>query len=250
MKIKKELYIQASLIFIFIFSLSCPAQINPVYKIMKQRGWYAPVGAFHGKLTFAQMDTELLSSMGYNDTAVANLKKIEVDLLGLHGRQKWTDKVFAALSDCIVIGTVEKIEHPFGERSWFHTVAYVQVEEFLRNDYNLSKGLIPILIVPGPAGTRFTVIANGEDTLGIGDHVLLYLDASGLIVFASENHMNELYNYLVNDSKIQFEKIAMFNIIGEKAFSHSNVRDLEGLRLDIKEVLNAVHVKLKTDKKK
>ena len=241
MKTKNEIFITFTFLFALFFSLACPAQINPVYKIMKQRGWYAPVGAFQGKLTFAQMDTELLSSMGYNDTAVANLKKIGVDLLGLHGGQKWTDKVFAALSDCIIIGTVTRLEYPFKENSWFHTTAYVQVEEYLKNDYNLPETQIPVLIKSGPTGTGSYIMANGEDTLAIGEHVLLYLSATGLIVFASENHMNELYNYLVNDSKIQFEKIDMFDIIDEKAFSHRTVRNMEDLRQDIKDVLKAVN---------
>ncbi len=249
MKIKIKLYIQSSLLFIFIYSFSCHAQINPVYKIMKQRGWYAPVGAFHGKLTFAQLDTELLSSLGYNDTAVTNLKTIGVDLLGLHGAQKRTDKVYAALSDCIIIGTVTRVEYPFKERSWFHTIAYVQVEEYLRNDYNLPKTQIPVLIESGPTGAGSYVIANGEDTLAIGEHVLLYLSATGLVLLASENHMNELYNYLVNDSKIQFEKIAMFDLIDDKAFSHSTVRNLTDLRQDIKDVLKAVNREILKNKR-
>ena len=242
MKKKNKIIIIFTFLCALFFSFTCRAQINPVYKIMKQRGWYAPVGAFQGKLTFAQMDTELLSSMGYNDTAAANLKKIGVDLFGFHtGRQHWTDKAFAALSDCIIIGMVTRIEHPFKEKSWFHTIAYVQVEEYLRNDYNLPKTQIPVLIMSGQAGKGLYAIANEEDTLTIGEQVLLYLSATGLIVFASENHMNELYNYLVNDSKIQFEKIAMFDIIDEKAFSHRTVRNMEDLRQDIKDVLKAVN---------
>ncbi len=246
MKNKKVIFIDITFLFALVFLMTCQAQINPVYKIMKQRGWYAPVGAFHGKLTIAQMHTELLSSLGYNDTALANLEKIGVNLLGLHtNRKKSKDKTIAALSDCIIIGTVTRVEYPFKENSWFHTIAYVQVEEYLRNDYNLPKTQIPVLIMSGQAGKDLYAIANGEDTLAIGEHVLLYLSAAELIVMASENHMSELYNYLVNDSKIQFEKIAMFDIIDEKAFSYSTVRNLEDLRQDIKEVLKAVNREVK-----
>lgn len=242
MKNIKVIIINITFLLTLVLSVTCRAQINPVYKIMLQRGWYAQAGAFHGKLTFDQMDTELLSSMGYNETAAANLKKIGVDLFGFHtGRQQCTDKALAALSDCIIIGTVNRVEHPFKGSNWFHTIAYVQVEEYLRNDYDLPKIQIPILIQSGQTDKGLYSIANGEDTLAIGEHVLLYLSAAGLIVFASENHLNKLYNYLVDDSEIQFQKIGMFDIIDGKAFSYSTVRNLEDLKQDIKDVLKAVN---------
>ena len=71
--------------------------------------------------------------------------------------------------------------------------------------------------------------------------------SSGVSIVQGDNYYTRdfgyygTYFYLVNDSKIQFEKIAMFDIIDEKAFSHRTVRNMEDLRQDIKDVLKAVN---------
>jgi len=232
------------LLILILPSLVLNAQINPVYKIMKQRGWVSPIEKNLGKLTPDQYEKEALISMGYDDTLVTKLKEIGVDLLELHKRQGlWNDKVFATLSDCIIIGTVEKIEHPFGAHSWFHTVAYVRVKNYLRNDYNLPKMQIPIFIVSGPNGQGETATLSGENTLDLGEHVLLYLSASGLISFASDNHIPDLYKKLINDSRINFEMVAKYDLKDGELIGKQRVGNLAKVKRDIEKVVSIINKK-------
>ena len=148
MKLKLLIKLTVTLVFLIssIFTIA-KAQINPVYKIMKQRGWTPLSVNEKTKLTHEQTDKAFLNSMGYNETIVSNLKKIGIDFKILHWMYgHLNDKIYAAISDCIVIGTVERKEYPLKEKAWFHTIAYVQIEEFLRNDYNISASQIPIMI--------------------------------------------------------------------------------------------------------
>jgi len=201
-----------------------------------------------GKLTPHQYQAEALISMGYNDTTVTKLQKVGADLLALYKpAAHWNEKVFASLSDCIIIGTVSHIEHPFGEKSWFHTVAYVRVEEFLRNDYNLPKIQIPVLLVSGPTGTGQTEIEIGEDTLGIGEHVLLFLSANELIDIACNNNMRDWYNQLINDSTVKFSIVAKYDIKAGKVISRNRERNLTDIRSDIKKVLTTVEHNMSTN---
>ena len=80
----------------------------------------------------------------------------------------------------------------------YHTIAYVDAEYFLRNDYNVSKYRIPIMIESGPNYTRVP-----DDTLGLGNHVLLFLSSSSLINFA-HHFLQDYYNQLINDSTVRF----------------------------------------------
>ncbi len=232
----------AFILMTLIFS-TAEAQINPVYKIMRQRGWSSHIENGKTKLSSSQLNEESLISMGYNDTIITNLQKIGVDLLSLQKASvPWNAKILAAISDCIIIGKVSKIEHPEGLQ-WFHSVAYVQVEKFLRNDYNIHLGQLPIMIVSSP--TRTLV---GEDTLGIGEHGLLFLSANSLIRFAANNDLHNLFNKLINDSKINFEIIAKFDISSGKVISHNRAKDLANVSDDIKTVLTTIHRNLSINK--
>jgi hypothetical protein len=238
-------------IFIFVFSLlellsfvSITAQTNPTFQRMLQNGWEPPFANGFRRLTPAEVDSSFLKSMGYNDSTVANCRKNGIDLVGRWKKSVvWDEKTSAAMSDCIVIGKVSRIEHPFGAKSWFQTVAYVQVEEFLRNDYQLPKGLIQIMIVSGPTKTLL-----GEDTLSIGEHVLLFLSASSLITFAANNNITDLYNQLINDSAVKFEILAKYDIRAGKMFSQTRERDSTTVRSEITSVLNLVHRAKPTNK--
>ena len=226
------------------------AQINPVYQKMMQNGWRYPFGDGFRKLTASEVDTEFCRSMGYDDTTVANLKKMGVNVME---RWKpsvvWDEKAWAALSDCIVIGTVLRIEHPFARNFWYHTVAYVQVEEFLRNDYGLPKGQVAVLEVSGPTGQPGESVEQiGEDTLSIGEHVLLFLSASSLITFAANNNLHDLYNYLINDSTIRFRMLAKYDIRSGQVFSKRGKRTLSDAENEINKVLKTAHRSLSTDK--
>ncbi len=219
--------------------------MNPVYKIMKQRGWISPIENNLGKLTSDQLAKGMVTSMGYNDTTLLLLKKDGVNMLELN-KQKlpWNDKILAAISDCIIIGTIAKIEYPFGgAHSWFHTVAYVQVEKYLRNDYNLPIMQIPIFIASGPNGKGEEVRVIGEETLDLGEHVLLYLSASELISFASDNHDTDLYKKLINDSRINFEMMGKYDIQDGELIGKQRVGNLANVKSEIEKVVTIINRK-------
>jgi hypothetical protein len=188
------------------------------------------------------MDKEFLSSFGYNDTIISNLKKIGVDfalLRSIYGHSN--DKIFAALSDCIVIGTVERKEYPLKEDDFFHTIAYIKVEEFLRNDYNLSKSEIPVMVRSGPTFSKLIMMQEGEDTLRIGENVLVFLSAHSLIMFAYNNQMDKLYEELLNDPIIRFKIVAKYNLEDGKVIGRNSVKDLTNVKDDINTILKAIH---------
>ncbi|MCL5020188.1 MAG: hypothetical protein M1339_00685 [Bacteroidetes bacterium] len=240
--IRKSLTV-SFLIFLGI-SVGC-AQTNPVYRRMVQNGWKYPFGNGFRKLTPAQLDAEACTCMGYDDSTVANRKKIGVNVKERWKSMNWDNKMWTALSDCIVIGTVSRIEHPSWPRPWFHTVAYVQVDEFPRNDYGLPVGEVAVLEVSGPTGQGTARVTRiGEDTLSVGDHVLLFLSASGLITFASDNNMHALYSHLINDPKTWFELLARYDMKAGEAFSKTrrgSVASLSDIQDEIDTVLKTIH---------
>jgi len=227
------------------------AQVNPVYQRMIQNGWKYPFENGFRKPTPPELDSESCKTMGYTDSTVANLKEMGVDLLERWKIRPWDEKMWTALSDCIVIGTVSKIEHPSWPIPWYHTVAYVQVEEFLRNDYGLPKAQVAVLEVSGPTGRpgeRVTRI--GEDTLNIGEHVLLFLSGSGLITTAALNSQQNLYNYLINDSNVWFEMLARYDIQSDQLLSkrEKQILSLSQMRNEIGRVLSVIHRTVPVDK--
>lgn len=231
-------------VFLTLLSFSnVRAQVNPVYKRMVQNGWSYPFRNGFRKLTPPEIDSQFCKSMGYNDSSVSNLHKVGVEVVGRwKGHVEWNKKAWAALSDCIVIGTVTKIEHPFPRHFWFHTVAYVQVDDFLRNDYGLPKGQLAILEVSGPTGKpgeRVNLL--GEKTLNVGQHDLLFLSASSLILFAADNNMHDLYKYLINDSTIKFQLLAKYNVESNEIISKGRKQTLNSLMDSIQSVLDAIH---------
>lgn len=212
-------------------------QNNPVYKKMQN----SKISAYKGRLQkmgFNIYQSELLSSLGYDDTTITNLKKnYNIDLLkAVKTAGPRNLNTLALTSDCIVIGTVKKVE-PTGWDSWFQTTAYVQVDEYLLNDYKLPKNQIPIEISSTP--TRRVI---GEETLKVGEHVLLFLNASSLINFAFDNHEINFYNKLVNDSTVRFELLGKYNIgTNNMAIRHKNNDKLN--LSEIREKINSVLVK-------
>ncbi len=219
------------------------AQVNPVYQRMLKNGWKYPFENGFRKLTPPEVDSEFCRSMGYDDSTVANLKRIGVDVAGRWKRHVvWDKKAWAALSDCIVVGTVSKVEHPFPRSFWFHTVAYVQVDQFLRNDYGLPKEEVPVLEISGPTGRPGEQIdLIGEDTLRIGEHVLLFLSASSLILFAADNNMHDLYNYLINDSTISFQMLAKYDIKSGEVLTNTKKESLRTVTDSISSIVNVIN---------
>lgn len=217
------------------------AQVNPVYKIMRQRGWTPLTKNNQTKLTGAQMRKNTLISMGYNDSTISNLKKIGVDLLNPKTRYYLGNiKALTASSDCIIIGTVVRKKYPLTENIFFHTIAYVQVEEFLKNDYKLSPDQIPLMIRSGPMYNGNKMVQEGEDTLRIGEHVLLFLSANLLILNANNNKMYDLFNQLINDPIVRFEIFRKYNLKDRKIIGRSGVKSLSDVKEDINKVIKVI----------
>lgn len=186
--------------FIFLIANIAVAQVNPAFQRMKKNR-EAVAQSQKESLTVQKPDMAL-ASYGIDNCTIKKFKELtNIDLAQWRELQPWSESVKTALSDCIIIGTVERVEHPEYNatiRSAFETVAYVNVKEYLRNDYNLPKGLIPIWI---KSGNRSRII--DEDTLGVGENVLLFLSAIGLIGYAESNEP-ALYDTLINDETINF----------------------------------------------
>ena len=234
-------YCAVLLLTLFIFS-TLDAQVNPVYKVMIERGWIPSSISEKIKLTHEQMDKDFTIIMGYNDTTISNLKKIGIDFALLHimyGRLN--EKIIAALSDCIVIGTVERKEYPLKEDDFFHTIAYIKVEEFLRNDYNISKSEIAVVIRSGPTSSGEIMMQVGEDTLKIGENVLLFLNANELIYESKVNNQHKLYNQLINNPVIRFGVRGKYNLEDGRVIGRNSVNDLTDVRDDITTVLKAIY---------
>jgi hypothetical protein len=231
-----------ALLLTFLIFSTVEAQVNPVYKIMRQRGWVPQSSNDKIKLTPDQVNEKFLISMGYNDTIVSHLKKIGVDLLKLNTvRRPWNEKILTAISDCIVIGTVASKEYPLVKSASFHTIAHIQVEEFLRNDYDLPKSQVLVMIESGPTGVPGERdILFGEDTLKIGEHILLFLSANGLIQMANYSHMYKLYDQLINDPIIRFKINAKYDMKNEKITGRNGVKNLADVRDDINTVMKII----------
>lgn len=241
--VSRNYLVKSFLIFITLFSLLSEAQVNKAYKTMlNNKNSKSEEGLM--KMGADKYLASALASYGYNDTTIIRLRGIGVDLLNIKYHLPWNVKIWTALSDCIIIGTVSKIEHPFKENFWYHTLVFVKVEKFLRNDYNLPIGEIPILQVSGwtDSGKKYT--KYGEDTLGIGEHVLLFLSASAVFEFAKNNHLNDLYNQLVNDKNIKFRVEAKYLIENGNVVRKDRVRSIAEVTNDIDTVLNVINRKI------
>jgi hypothetical protein len=211
------------------------AQKNVVYKTM-QRYKGTDSKSRLMRMGVDKFMAESLVDLGYDDSTIVKLRTIGVDLPGLSSKEgKLDEKEKGALSDCIVIGTVARIEHPKGNIP-YQTIAFVDAEEFLRNDYHVSKSQIPVMIVSGPTRTMIP-----EDTLGLGEHVVLFLSARSLIVFAHHN-LPAYYSQLINDSTIGFRILGegKYRIESGKVFRGGYQKSLTQVKDEIKTVLKVL----------
>ncbi|HLP60381.1 MAG TPA: hypothetical protein VK186_16185, partial [Candidatus Deferrimicrobium sp.] len=149
--------------------MTVAAQINPVYQeLQKNRKG-------HSKTKFGENQhkakIDFMIDMGYDDSTAVRLKKINIDVNDLRTKMQLNEKEKVVFSDCIVIGTVVKIEHPVDTpraKIEYATIASVKPEEFLRNDYHLGQAEIPVIIISGPIGNGLEIIEAGEETLQLG----------------------------------------------------------------------------------
>lgn len=232
------------LIFSFLTLLSyssARAQVNPVYKRMVQNGWSYPYKNGLKRLTGAKLDSEFLKSMGYSPTMVSKLKRAGITVVGFRKkRPTWDSKEWTALSDCIVIGTVSKIEHPSWARPFYNSVVYVRVDSFLRNDYGLAKEQVAVMQVSGPQGNGQVALDLSEPHWTVGEHVLLFLNASQLITYAANNNMHKLYTHLINSFKIRFQLVAMVKIESNEVVIDGKQKSLTQLTSEADSIMKII----------
>jgi len=142
------------------------------------------------------MRSQFLMEMGYTADVlkafepVAGVKVAEAIL-----NPPYSIEMQTLLSDVVVHGKVASIDSLLAPP--YHSVVYIQVDEYLRNDYHLPLGKIPVLLISGPEG-RYQVRASGEVTFTPGDEVYLFLTASSLYL---ELQLNNLAGLKVLESK-------------------------------------------------
>lgn len=217
------------------------AQVNPVYRQMLRNGWSYPFKNGFRMLTSPEIDSEFCRSMGYNSNTVDTLEKSGIRVVGRwKKRGPWGSKLWTALSDCIVIGSVSKIEHPSWAKPFYNSVVYVEVDSFLRNDYDLAKGRVAVMQISGPTGTGLIAIDSQEPRWSIGEHVLLFLSASQLITFAANNDMQKLYSQLINSPEIRFQLIARLGIKFDDVLCNGKRESLKREEAEIDNVLDVI----------
>ncbi len=166
---------------------------NPIYKSLLSRVQNSRNLDRLKAIGFKESEAEWYAAMGYSDTAIRALK---INGLQFHK---------AVFSDCIVIGTVSYLEYD-SSYTPYHTIAYVSVDTFLRNDYNITNRMIPVVMQSGPLGRGISTRLTPEDELGQGDHVLLFLSALGLLVDRQYElpRYSGYYEKMLQDEKIRF----------------------------------------------
>lgn len=235
--------------FLTLLSLSSVrAQVNPVYQRMVKNGWRYPSAKGHPRLSPSEITSEYLKSLGYTDSTVADLKRAGVDVGELWKNRIFNTKVWTALSDCIVIGTVSKITYPPWARPWYHTLVHIQVDTFLKNDYSLPKGDIAVLEVSGPSGPHKMTSEIGEATLNNGEHVLLFLSAGALIANAANNNITKLYEKLINKSEIYFKIFAKYDIKSGEILSKTKKEGLKKVTDSVSSVLKVINHSVPTSR--
>ena len=81
---------------------------------------------------------------------------------------------------------------------------------------------------------------EGEDTLRIGENVLLFLSAAGIINEAKINKGYELYNQLINAPTIKFKIIAKYELENENVIVRNEIKRISSLKDNINAVLNVI----------
>lgn len=147
---------------------------------------------------------EWFATLGYTDKTIRDLKDADIDvreaLPDYFGRN---EKVKTVLSDCIVVGSVVRIEYDSSKTARFHTVVYLAVEEYLRNDYSLKDNEVKIFIESGPLGGGKFGIASHDVKFKVGERALVFLDAAAAVIAAKYNSP-EYFQAIIQNEAIQF----------------------------------------------
>jgi hypothetical protein len=115
--------------------------------------------------------------MGYTDKTLRDLKTSGIDVLAsigdFHGKDERTKTV---LSDCIAIGNVSRIEYDSSESARYHTIVHLRIEKYLRNDHNLRKKELLILVESGPVVGGMVEWNSHDVQFSVGERVLVFYD--------------------------------------------------------------------------
>ena len=234
---KKTMILVFSFLTLLSFS-SVRAQVNPVYKRMVRNGWSYSSIKSHPRFTATELNSDYLKSLGYTQATIAHLEKAGIDIKNIYKNRIFNKKIWTVLSDCIVIGTVSKITYfPWG-RPLFDGLARVRVDTFLENSYGLAKGNINVLQGSGPIGPHLVSTVYGMPSLTTGEHVILFLTASGLVFDAAVNNNTRLYKKLTNSPKIYFKILAKYDVHSGKVVSNKQKENLGNVTDTIQSVLN------------
>jgi hypothetical protein len=226
-------------LFFCICTAEMAAQYNPVYIQLQKNRKMISKGRREIKPGLAIV--EYYVDMGYDDSTLARLKIAGVDVEANLFKRDLNEKEKAVRSDCIIIGTVVMLEHPSATpegttRPFYGAAAYVNVEEFLRNDYHVSKGVIPVLIESNVVGAI---------TLKPGEHVLLFLSAWSVITNFEYNTSPDYYAKMIRDTTIRFEIVGYegkYLITSNKVNCNADKesKNLIDVKKDIKTIVGAI----------
>ena len=182
---------------------------------------------------------EWCTYMGYSDTTAEALALVGVDLVkAISSPELRNNKDKAALADCIVIGNVVRIEHDSSEVP-YHTIAYLKVDKFLRNDFNVNEKEIPILIKSGPAKGGLRLEVQGEKKLDKNERVLLFLSATSLI-FNSYYKSPAYYKKIIDQRNISFLISYKYLIDGVRVTDNGKTFELNKMMSEIEYVTRAL----------
>ncbi len=226
-------------VFLTLFTLSnARAQVNPVYKRMVRNGWNYSSIKSHPRFTATELNSDYLRILGYTNATIAHLEKAGIDIKNIYKNRIFNKKIWTVLSDCIVVGTVSKITYFPRGRPLYDGLASVRVDTFLENSYDLPKGNISVLQGSGPIGPHLVSTVYGMPSLSPGEHVILFLTASGLVFDAAVNNNTRLYKKLTNSPKIYFKILAKYDVQSGKVVSNKRKENLANVTDTIQSVLN------------
>lgn len=227
------------LLFLCICAAETTSQFNPVYlQIQKNR---KAISKGRREVKPGIIIAEYYVELGYDDSILARLKKAGVEVEANLFKRDLNEKEKAVRSDCIVIGTVVRFEHPEptqedSMRPIYGTTAFVKVDEFLRNDYHISNDVIPVLIESNVVGAL---------TLKPNERVLLFLSAWSVITNWEYNTSPAYYAKMIRDTTIRFEIVGydgkyLISSDNMNCIADKESRNLIDIKNEIKTIVTAI----------
>ncbi len=215
-----------------------PAEIrNPVYKTIMAVLQSSPAPKRFEKVGIPRGVVDWVAALGYTDSTILLLKNNGIDLVKnmRHGvRDDITKTIF---SDCIVVGTVSSVDFD-SSRNPYHSIAHVEVEKYLRNDYRLADRDVLVGWMSGPLGHDRFSTTHDEDQLSTGEHVVLFLSAAGLLMDAKWNDVNWYENLLMRERPL-FKIEGMLG--GKYLLKSDGTASACGSERDLNDIVQDVH---------